>query len=246
MLEIELVGRFLLREGLTKFTLATVELKKSAVQRRLHRQKMGSKMSLYAPAKAFLLSMLGGRPPDDDASVLSLPLCIPSPEGKAADEYETFILSSSPVMKAADDDASSLSLRAGSPSAVLNASDEEEPLLSSFLPVTNAADDDASVPLLSVLGGSTVLKAADEDESTLSLFLPVTEAADDDTPVSLLSLRGGSPVGKVLSSPVTKSTAVDEDELVSLSLLCRGKYKLESNEKGGGNGHFNAANDRYL
>ena len=88
------------------------------------------------------------------------------------------------------------------------------------------------------------MKAADEDESTLSLFLPVTEAADDDTPVSLLSLRGGSPVGKALSSPVTKSTAVDEDELVLLSSSCRGKYELESNETDGGNGHFNAANDQ--
>ena len=71
---------------------------------------MGSKMSLYAPAKAFLLSMLGGRPPDDDAPVLSLPLCMPSPGGKAADEYEPLILSSLPVTKAADDYASMLSL----------------------------------------------------------------------------------------------------------------------------------------
>lgn len=104
VLEIELVGRFLSREGPDKFTLATDKLKKSAVQRRLRRKKMGSKMSLSAPAKAFLLSMLGGRPPDDDAPVLSLSLCVPSPVGKAADEYEPFISSSSSVTKAADDD----------------------------------------------------------------------------------------------------------------------------------------------
>ena len=61
MLEIELVGRFLSREGPDKFTLATDKLKKSAVQRRLRRKQMSSKVELSVPAKAFLLSILGGQ-----------------------------------------------------------------------------------------------------------------------------------------------------------------------------------------
>jgi len=90
VLEIELVGRFLSREGPDQFTLATDQLKKLAVKRRLRRKEKGSKMSVSAPAKVFLLSLWEGRPlgmsPDDDAPVSSLSLYGGSPLGKAADE----------------------------------------------------------------------------------------------------------------------------------------------------------------
>jgi len=81
VLEIELVGRFLSREGPDQFTLATDQLKKLAVKRRLRRKEKGSKMSVSAPAKRPL-----GMSPDDDAPVSSLSLYGGSPLGKAADE----------------------------------------------------------------------------------------------------------------------------------------------------------------
>mmetsp|Transcript_22106 Transcript_22106/g.40535 ORF Transcript_22106/g.40535 Transcript_22106/m.40535 type:complete len:116 (+) Transcript_22106:439-786(+) len=91
VLEIELLGgRFLVHQGPDQFTLATDQLKKLAVKRRLRRKEKGSKMSVSAPAKVFLLSLWEGRPlgmsPDDDAPVSSLSLYGGSPLGKAADE----------------------------------------------------------------------------------------------------------------------------------------------------------------
>ena len=61
VLEIELVGCFLSRHSPDQFTIATDQLKKEVVTRRLHRKEKGKKMSLTDAARAFLLSRLRGR-----------------------------------------------------------------------------------------------------------------------------------------------------------------------------------------
>ena len=60
VLEIELVGRFLSSEGPHKFTLATDELKKSVVQRRLHCKQMGSKVEVLFRRRRFYCQYWGG------------------------------------------------------------------------------------------------------------------------------------------------------------------------------------------